>query len=126
MKIAILVIALGLTGCVAQGPVVNQSDAGKIVNCSSKFYNPNVKCYKEAPKQTVEQMQANFDEAIRPDKSAQAYRNSDVITREEKIENYCAELWANWANNYQWRTGKNAPMEYVVNSYNSCVKNLTK
>lgn len=31
MKIAILVIALGLTGCVAQGPVVNQSDAGK--NC---------------------------------------------------------------------------------------------
>ena len=81
---------------------------------------------KKPPKQTVEQMQANFDEAIRPDESAQAYRNSDVITREEKIENYCAELWANWANNYQWRTGKNAPMEYVVNSYNSCVKNLTK
>lgn len=86
MKIAILVIALGLTGCVAQGPVVNQSDVGKIVNCSSKFYNPNVKCYKEAPKQTVEQMQANFDEAIRPDESAQAYRNSDVITREEKLK----------------------------------------
>lgn len=120
MKKIIAVAVLSLAGFSAHA-------SDKIMNCSSKFYNPNVKCYSEAPKETVEEMQAEAREAFRPDAQAQAYRDSDTreLEKESRVLEHCKAATEIAVERFYINYGKMPTENQIMVTLSNCFNRLS-
>lgn len=121
MKKIIATIVLGLafsSYAHAEGPVKN---------CSSKFYNPAVKCYEEPKQQDVEDPYANQREAFAADARSQAYRDSDTtaMSKEARAVEHCKAATEIAVERFYIDYGKMPTENQIMVTFSNCFKRLS-